>query len=357
VLAYLVRLAVTYDITLISFEKGPEPPAALRKEVTAAGIEWIPLRYHREPPVLSTLFDVYAGRRSVIHAARRGVPAIVHARSYVAALIAVTARRSTGGRLLFDIRGFWADERVEGGLWRSGGVLYRVAKRCERRFFADADAIVTLTHSSLPQIRAWTGERRVPIEVIPTCVDVQKFSRRPERPGGPHAVWSGSVGTWYRFDLAPRIAAALSMQLTVITRQVQTAHRLLAGHAASVYSATPDEVPGQLFAGDVGLCLITSSFSKRASSPTRFAEYLAAGMPVVATPGVGDLEEIIEQRRIGVVLRAEDPTALAEAGARLRTLLNDRGLIERCRGTAAELFDVESGSGRYAELYRRLTED
>ena len=211
VLGYLTGLAAEYEITLISFEKSAELQGDLRQELAERGIEWRRLRYHRRPPVLSTTFDVLAGQRALIRAARPHAPAVVHVRSYVPALMARWARSETGGKLLFDIRGFWADERVEGGLWRPGGLLYRIAKRYERSFFGDADAIVTLTYSSVPQVRAWAGERPVPIDVIPTCVDIKRFSGRPERAGGPHVVWSGSVGTWYRFDLAPRLAAALSL--------------------------------------------------------------------------------------------------------------------------------------------------
>jgi glycosyltransferase involved in cell wall biosynthesis len=353
VLPYLARLAPSYDIELISFEKAP-PSTGLRDEVSAAGIAWMPLRYHRRPPVISTVFDVIAGRRALLRAARQRPPVIVHVRSYVPALMAVLTRRRLGARLVFDIRGFWADERVEGGLWKEGGLLYRLAKRCERRFFGEADAVVTLTHASVPQVRALTTGRSVPVEVIPTCVDLARFVRRPKRRGGPHALWSGSVGTWYRFDLAPRVAEALSLPLTVITRQSEAAISMLNGYPASIRAVTPDEVPEQLFAGDIGLCLIKSSFSKIASAPTRFAEYLAAGMPVVVTPAVGDLEEIVEARRIGVVLRGEDDAAMAEAAAQMALLVQDTELSRRCRTTAEELFDVDRGSQRYAELFRLL---
>jgi glycosyltransferase involved in cell wall biosynthesis len=258
--------------------------------------------------------------------------------------------------LLFDIRGFWADERVEGGLWRPNGLLYRVAKRCERRFFADADAVVTLTQASLPQIRAWTGDRQVQVEVIPTCVDLHRFTQRPERPGGPHAVWSGSVSTWYRFDLTAKVADALSLPLTVVTPQVGLAREMLAGYPASVRAVAPEEVPAELFAGDIGLCLIKSSFSKLASAPTRFAEYLAAGMPIVVTPRVGDLESIVEDHGVGVVLRGEDERSLADAATRVRGLAADPETRDRCRRVAREHFDVDSGSDRYAEIYRRMGE-
>jgi glycosyltransferase involved in cell wall biosynthesis len=268
--------------------------------------------------------------------------------------MALSARHATRAELLFDIRGFWADERVEGGLWRQGGLLYRLAKGCERSFFAEADAIVTLTHASVGQIRVWAGERAVPIEVIPTCVDAERFSGRPERPGGPHVIWSGSIGTWYRFDLAPRLAAALSLPLTVITRQAAQARRLLAGHPASVRSAAPEHMPAELFARDIGLCLYRPAFSRIATAPTRFAEYLAAGMPVVVTHGVGDLEALVEDRGVGVVLRGDDDEAIAAAAARVRALAGDPDLPERCRRLARERFDVGNGTARYAALYRRL---
>jgi glycosyltransferase involved in cell wall biosynthesis len=318
------------------------------------GIEWIALTYHRNPPLLSTAHDVVTARRQLVRAAQRGTPMIVHVRSYVPALMALASRRITNGKLLFDIRGFWADERVEGGLWRSGGPLYRIAKRWERRFFSQADAVVTLTEASVPQIREWTAGRAVPIEVIPTCVDLDRFVERPERPVGPHVVWSGSIGTWYRFDLTARVAKALSLPLTVLTPQVDLARQLLDGYPASVRSVVPEEVPGELFAGDVGLCLISSSFSKIASSPTRFAEYLAAGMPVMVTQGVGDLESIVEEYGVGAVLRGEDEQSISGAATRVLALAADPQARERCRSLARERFDVDVGTDRYRNLYRTL---
>jgi len=355
VLAYLRRLAPEYAITLISFEKSAHPDHELRAELCELGIEWRRLRYHKRPPVLSTLLDVLRGRRELIRATKQtGPPAILHVRSYVPALMASLARPRIGGKLLFDIRGFWVDERVEGGIWPAGGVLYRVAKRCERRFFAEADAIVTLTHASVPQIEAWTGGRPVPIEVIPTCVELERFEERPTRPDGPHVVWCGSIGTWYRFELSWRVAAACGMPLTVISREAEEAHRLLNGFPATISAVESRDVPQQLHAGDVGLCLIAASFSKLASTPTRFAEYLACGMPVVVMPGTGDLEALVQRHRVGAVLRSEDEDALATTAAAIRTLKEDPDLTDRCRRLARDRFDVQAGSAAYAALYRRL---
>ncbi|HET9118852.1 MAG TPA: glycosyltransferase, partial [Pseudonocardiaceae bacterium] len=336
------------------FEKDDADRAALEAELHAADIDWLPLSYHLRPPVLSTLIDVAAGVRALRHATRAKPAAIVHVRSYVPALIALLARRWTGGKLIFDIRGFWADERIEGGIWPSGGWLYKLAKRCERWFFRETDAVVTLTHASVPKVREWLGGRPVPVVVIPTCADIALFTRTERRPGGPGATWVGSIGTWYRFDLAAPLARALKMPLNVVTRQSELARKILHGAEVPVKTLPLHEVPAELFSGDVGLCLYVASFSRVATAPTRLGEYLAAGMPVVVTPGVGDLERIVEEHEVGAVLRGESEEELARVASVVSALASDPAVQERCRSVARELFDVDEGAKRYSELYRKL---
>ncbi len=352
VLSYLFRLTDEFQITLVSFEKDAADESVLRAELERAGISWVPLAYHRRPPVLSTLLDVLAGRRAV-----RRLPntyRVAHVRSYVPALIALVSGRARWTSLLFDIRGFWADERVEGGIWPAGGLLYRIAKRCERWFFAQADAVVTLTRASVPEIRSLVGGRPIPVEVIPTCVDLERF--RPGEPAqdGPTLVWVGSIGTWYRFDMVPALARAMGLPLKVVTRQTDLAEQVLAGRSATIVSRRPEDVPGELHAGDIGLCLIKSSFSKVASAPTRFAEYLAAGMPVVVTRGVGDLESLVEEGGVGVALDGGDDRSLAVAAGQVKRMAQDPGVQARCREVARRHFDVDLGSRQYARLYDRL---
>ncbi len=359
VLSYLFRLAGEFELTLFSFEKDAERREQLCAELAEHGILWHPLEYHRRPPVLSTLLDAVAGVLAVRNAARRhGRPEIVHVRSYVPALIALWARRFTGGKLVFDIRGFWVDERVEGGIWPQTSAayrwLYRVAKRCERWFFASADAVVTLTQASLPQIRSWVGGREIPLVVIPTCTDVERFRGSARLPQGPQLTWCGSVGTWYRFDLVAPLARACGLPLVVITRQPELAREILGQASADVLSLDAAQVPAALHPGDVGVSLCVGSFSKTASAPTRFAEYLAAGMPVIVNRGVGDVAQIVEERGVGVVLGGEDEASIAEAAQRAVALAADPEVQERCRQTSRELFDVDAGARRYAQLYRTL---
>ena len=64
VVNYLTRLATDYEITLISFEKPQDLSdrarvAAMEQRFRTFGITWIRLRYHKSPPVFSTIFDIF----------------------------------------------------------------------------------------------------------------------------------------------------------------------------------------------------------------------------------------------------------------------------------------------------------
>src|SRR5438876_9937889 len=150
ILGYLERLSSTYEIILITFEKPNDISDVsrldlFRHRLAQSRIEWIRLRYHKAPAILSTMFDIIHGilrGRSAI--AQRA--AIVHARGYVSALIALVLTRLSSSAFVFDMRGFWADEKVDGGHWPRQSGIYRVTKYFERRFFESAHAIVSLTH-------------------------------------------------------------------------------------------------------------------------------------------------------------------------------------------------------------------
>jgi glycosyltransferase involved in cell wall biosynthesis len=110
-------------------------------------------------------------------------------------------------------------------------------------------------------------------------------------------------------------------------------------------------MPGLLSAGDAGLSLVLSAPSKTAASPVKNGEYLACGLPVVTTPGIGDYSDLVERRAVGIVVRGLDPAGLVEAGNALARLLKDPGLRGRCRDTAVS--DV-SLAGVVLPCYRGL---
>lgn len=377
VLAYLDRLAAERTIHLVSFEK-PEDladqPARARvaQRIAMSGIHWHPLRYHKRPSALATAYDILAGITIGSWLARRHGLGIVHARSYVAAVMALAIKRLSGARFVFDMRGFWADERVDGHIWPAGSRLYRLAKGFERRFLLAADHVVSLTHAGVREMVRfdYLADRQPPFTVIPTCADLNRFrpaaERQPARAAGGFTLgYVGSAGTWYLFDVVAACFKQLlklrpEARLLVINRgehayiqQVLAAAGVPAA-AVELRSADHAQMPAQMARMDAGIFFIRPVFSKQASAPTKLAELLGCGIPCLANAGVGDMAQILEGERVGVALRGFDAADLDAGLRRLLALCNEPQLAARCAATAQRHFSLDEGVARYRHIYQEL---
>ena len=384
VVAYLERLADHAAIALLSFEKPADLDRAqrvmtMRARLERAGITWIPRQYHKQPPVLSTAFDIAAGcvtARRWARAAGAERCGIVHARGYVPALVALDVKRAHGARFLFDMRGFWVDEKVEAGQWTRGGWLYRVGKWCERRLFAAADAIVSLTEAGVREFSTLGHVRAgVPVSVIPTCADLDRF--RPGLPdeqrrralGLEDAVVVGCVGTlsnWYLRGETLEYLAWLAqridrMKALIVTREdhallrADAARHGLSGDRLVLTCAPFEEMPALIRLMDIGVFFIRACFSKRASAATKLAEFLGCGVPVVINDGIGDSGEIVRNGRVGVVLPDTTSTAFDASWEAFASALADPQMPERCRDLATREYSLQRGVEAYAALYEQLS--
>ena len=373
VLAYMEKLAREWPIHIVSFEKPKDREdkarmTAMRARLAAGGIGWTPLAYHMTPSVPATAFDIAQGALVTLWLTLRHRAAVLHARSYVPALIALPAKWATGAKLLFDMRGFWADERVDGGLWPKDGALYRATKNIESLLIANADHMVTLTHASARELAHWSAfEARNPqLSVIPTCADLDRFHPQAEPVGKPFVFgYVGSVGTWYLFDEIVNFYLALvqrrpDARLLLVNRNEHDLIRTtLERHGVSperfeIAAAEHRDVPRQIARMQAAAAIIKPSYSKISSAPTKLAEYLGCGVPCVGNIGVGDMEEVLEGKRVGVALRDFSPEDHRGAVDRLLALLDEPDLRSRCVDTAREFFSLEVGVEAYRNIYSRL---
>ena len=381
VVNYVLRLAPQADITVLSWEK-PKDLAdtaaigGLSARLSAADIDWIRLRYHKRPTLPATAWDIVCGIVMGIGVTRARARTIVHARGYVPSVVALSMQRFTRAKFLFDMRGFWADEKVDGGHWSRRSLPYRLAKRWERAFFESADAIVSLTEAGVKGFPSF-GYRMAPdapIQVIPTCADLAQFAPGPRDPelvarfGLADRLVIGYVGTlsnWYlRADtlryLATLVHALPRARVLFVTREDHAALRRdaraagLPAHAMVTTAAEFCDMPAHVRLMDLGVFFIKPCFSKTGSAATKLAEFLGVGVPVVINDGIGDSGRIVRDHKVGVVLPATSAAACDASLADVRALLADEGVKSRCVDTARRLFSLDEGVARYAALYASL---
>ncbi|MBA3442093.1 MAG: glycosyltransferase, partial [Pyrinomonadaceae bacterium] len=307
---------------------------------------------------------------------------VLHARGHVPAAMATLVKRRIGAQIVFDIRGFMPEEYTDAGVWPAGGYLYRGTKLAEKRLFVAADAFVVLTERArnilFPGYTDADSSGR-PVEVIPCCVDPKRFqlfeniSREDVRrelnlTNRRVIVYVGALGGWYLTnEMAEFLATAHKQDATtfslILTQsQPETIVQRLNELGISqtdylVKEVAPKDVPRYLKAADVAISFIKPCYSKLSSSPTKIAEYLASGLPVISTAGIGDLDEIIKGDKVGVVIEQCTEVAYRRALDEVDALRREGNLAERCRASARRRFDLEKvGGERYRRLYRRLLE-
>jgi glycosyltransferase involved in cell wall biosynthesis len=362
---YVVGLADHgFGMTLVSFEK-PERwgrtdlRTRLQTHLAAHSVQWIPLRYHRRPRIAATAWDIMIGSRTIAAEASRSLPDLVHCRGDLAMAMARLAGLPASTSLLYDVRGFFSDERVETGSWRRGGLLDRAVRRMETTNLRWADGAVTLTKFALAQVL----HRRPALSahrVIPTCADLSQY--RPRSIGDKPEfglVYSGSLGTWYMAKematFARSSASFMSEPTLFLTPQTAEAREMGIGPDwADVRAVEPGDVAGWLRRARALFFFILPIASKRASCPTKLAEGLASGLPIVCNRGVGDLDEVLENENVGVLVDSFSDVAYARAWRRLESLLQDPGLAQRCRQLAERRYSLDLGVETYRQLYLEL---
>ena len=373
---YLMKLAEDHDITLITYEnpedlEDTERVASLRESVESVGIEWHPLTYHHSPTLPATIWDLVNGFQVCVRAIRRNDIEIVHTRSYVVSVLGLLCKQLFGTAFVFDMRGFWADERVDGDLWEADSQLYRSAKWFEAQFFENADVVVSLTDAGIDAIEDFdhVDTEETQFEKIPTCVDLDLFTPQPDCRESEFALgYVGSVGTWYQFDDVIECFDILrekrpDSRLVILNRgdHEYIRERLskfgIEEHAVTIKAVKHSEVPAEMTRMDAGIFFIKPSFSKKGSSPTKMGEFLACGIPCLSNTDVGDVESILEKNTVGIAIDSFDPETKRQAIDSLLALHSDSEIVEQCRSVAESYYSLEAGVNKYTEIYRSVLDD
>ena len=286
--------------------------------MAAVGIHWHGLRYHKRPSLPATIYDTFAGAAVASWLVLRHRLRLLHARSHVPLAMALLARLVTRRRVLFDIRGLLAEEYADAGRWARDGAPYRITEWIQGAGLRRAHGFVVLTEAV--RHRLWGAEPPSNVEVIPCCADFTRLAptgidvRTALALGDrPVIVYVGKLtGVYMDREMAQFFAVARRVEpdLVFLVLTQSPPHSILeelrsAGVPDDAYritSAAPEQVGDHLAVASCAICFCHPKPSLIAASPTKVGEYLAAGLPVVSGPGVGDTDTILRDERAGAVV-------------------------------------------------------
>jgi glycosyltransferase involved in cell wall biosynthesis len=377
ILAYLKRLSLQGNrIVILSYEKADrfaEFGSQVAETVRAHHLTWEPLTYTKRPPILSTVWDIRKGFTKCKELHRIHRFDIVHCRGYIAAIMGKNLKEKFGLKFIFDMRGWWPDEKLESGLWdkKIFRPVYTYFKKLERDFFRTSDYSVSLTYKGKEEIVKKGMAESDKIGVIPTCVDFELFQPWDAQVRSKMRaslgilddervfIYSGSVGGNYDPETLIRVFKAFeelhpkSFLLILSKDKLDEVIMKMFASAGikrvAIFNVPFNKVTDYLRAGDVGFIYYKITFSTIGRSPTKLGEYWASGLPVISFKNIGDLDIILDTYPGSGVLLPEDPSKWVET---LRQLKDTEK--EELRSYARSYFHIDKGVQFYQEIYERL---
>ncbi len=383
VIPYLAGLSKHgYSFTILSCEK-PERFSKYRAYVEDLikphDIKWVFIPYHKRPPVFSSVYDVIMlGKKSQQLHAKENFD-MVHTRAGIPSLIGLRLKKMHGLKFMHDIREFYADSRVDGGMWNYNNFfykrIYKYFKKKEKEEVENCDGIVCLTHAAEKIIREWPGYRRqVPLAVIPCSVDLNLFDpgkidleirnaikKAANIQEGDFVIsYLGSIGGWYLTDemmkfckvLADKIATAKFLFITPHQHEIifEIAGKFgIRRESIIVKHAQRHEVPLFLSLSTYSVFFIKPCYSKQSSSPTKHGEIMAMGIPVITNSGVGDVGEIVKKYNSGFVIDEFSDSVYQSTTDSI--LLSKAFKTTEIKNGAKEVYSLEKAVNSYKEIY------
>lgn len=351
---------------------------SVRDALASRGIDWSFATYSAGSSSRSVADNMRVMTTAAFRRVARGGIAFVHARSYHAGVVATLLRHVTRTPFLFDARSYWIDEKLDEGRWFTNARALRVARTVERRFYRDAAGVVTLTDLQRDDIVRENkfGVVRTPVVAIPTCADYDVFSlRQSEGEGPPPEIADivrgkrvvglvGSTNASYRTNEMLACARAIlrrstDAHLLILTSQ-RDAFESLARDAGidvnrrTVLSVRHDRVAEFVRHIDFALQFLVETPSKRASMPTKLAEFFASGVRPIHFGGSSEISEWVRRAGTGMVVGALDESAYASVADWVATTPFDRAALDSARERTREHFSLSSGADRYLKLLREL---
>jgi glycosyltransferase involved in cell wall biosynthesis len=228
-------------------------------------------------------------------------------------------------------------------------------RKIEKHVATNALGMNTLTRAVVPVLKERCKSLPNFQSVIPTSVDLERFRLTPFPKGRIRMLISGNLNQNYDIQLLNELISAFKTQLNL---EVVWASDVAASIQDPIYdlkvSVNHEEMPELIASCHFGVALLQKSGkeSLAAAMPTKIAEFLAIGRPVIVSSEVGDFDQMLHDRRAGLTLSSnKDLIFIIQEMAQL---LSDPKTSSMCRDLAEKYFSLATSATKYIDLYSKL---
>lgn len=376
IVPYLKGISKKANIHVISFEKkhsSSEYIDNLVRDFDQHKITWDRLVFSNKKGFFFKAYDFFVLHKEVLKYLISSNIDVIHSRGLPPAITATFMGLFFRVKLLFDMRGLWADERITKGGWSDNNWIdkfqYKIFKQLERFVIKRSSRVVTLTESVIDELEKIQPGVSEKITTIPCAADFRHFSpehdlKRAElKLNGSDFIlgYLGSVGPLYQFDKFLDLFKVLkinneNIKALIVTNnlneasdQIKKSNLSLTDSNLILTGATRAEVSGYINCMDVMVSFCTNAYSAKGASPTKIGEALACGVPVLSNKGIGDTDTILSNINGGMILPQLESNDFSKYTKQIMELklLKSKDLSQR----AKRIFDLEIAINKYLKVY------
>jgi len=249
----------------------------------------------------------------------------IYARSIWSALLFRFYSNIYSSRMIYDFRGDLLSESAATG---SSRVKLLLLRKFQSMAFSISSEILTVSHASIPFLKK-NYNIKTPF-VMPSAVKMQPYidastdSNKFRNYLGIQddeivLIYAGGMAHYQMIPqmlvLWKKLSEKFGVRCIFLTNNIaniDSASSLLLGSIPDLIccSVSRENVPSYLAAADIGFLLRERHELNSVASPVKFAEYLASGLAIVTSPGLGDVSGFVEEKDLGVLV---DPNNIVES--------------------------------------------
>lgn len=302
---------------------------------------------------------------------------LIHAQNLYFAFVALVLKKLWGVSYIFDMHGLVPEESLYQNLL-GRHASFRVLKWMEEKCVVNADCILCVSQALSQYLQSRYNASASRIIVTPNGVDhgLFHYNVRKRKELRVHrglnsrlvVLYAGNIGRWhaeaklvelFREIKSQREDAYFLILTPASTKQL--AHLLSCSGDIeiekdyTILSVAHHKVPSYNMVADMALLVREKNIVNEVACPTKFVEYLACGVPVLASGGVGDIGGIVREHKIGATFDTDDSTDRRRAIEDILALIEkDDRVKERCAWVAQQYFSWEANMRLVVDVYGRL---
>lgn len=294
---------------------------------------------------------------------------ILHSRGLFPSIISYCGKKilSKNLQFIYDNRGVQIDEEIYKGRWKEKSIKVKFFRFIEKRVIINSSYVVVVSQQFkkhlLELFKKPSFQNK--IIVIPNRTILpqinKKFLPQLKHKNKIICAYSGSAASWQSLDkmlkfMINAIKHINNIQFRIITYEADFFHLFISKNPSlkervEIITAEPKDVYKELIKCNLGLLFRETSIVNKVASPLKFAEYLAAGLPVLISEEIGDSEIIVNDYKIGTVIKNDN---YEDALNQVIALLQQDDIYVRCRNLAEEQFSITDSIKEYLNLYNKL---